>query len=298
MIRWKKMKGGLALTLAALMLCQPLGVYAEEFTAADNDATVVTDANGSKVKEESGDAENEIGIAEENDTLLSATANDALASGSCGENLTWILDHKGTLTISGSGKMEDDLYEAPWRSYASDIKKVILSEGVTSIGAGAFTDCSSLSSITLPKSLTSILSWAFDGCSSLSSVSLPNSVTELGTGVFNGCRSLSSVNIPKGVIIIRTSTFEGCSSLKNIDIPDGVVSIWEYAFKDCSSLTSMSIPSSVTGVGEGAFEGCSNLKNIYFSGSQAEWSVLQENVLYGFTTLPTVYIGGKKRIAV
>lgn len=59
-------------------------------------------------------------------------------SGICGENLTWTLDSEGILTISGTGSMYD---YAPWYSCTADIKKLVIEEGVTAIGAGVFDDC-------------------------------------------------------------------------------------------------------------------------------------------------------------
>ena len=88
------------------------------------------------------------------------------ASGTCGYNLTWTyVESTGTLTISGTGAMKNYSYnspKAPWSSYS--IKKVILENGITSIGNYAFRDCSSLASVTIPNSVTSIGNYAFEGC--------------------------------------------------------------------------------------------------------------------------------------
>lgn len=55
-------------------------------------------------------------------------------SGKCGENLTWTLDN-GTLTISGIGEMADYYgCETPWYSHSSAISRVVINDGVTSIG--------------------------------------------------------------------------------------------------------------------------------------------------------------------
>jgi hypothetical protein len=69
----------------------------------------------------------------------------------------------------------------------------IIPNSVTSIGAAAFTYCTSLTSITIPNSVTSIEDYAFRGCSSLTSVTIGNSVTSIGYSAFGGCSSLSSV---------------------------------------------------------------------------------------------------------
>ena len=87
-------------------------------------------------------------------------------SGECGTNVTWNLDTStGLLRISGNGEMcSYSSYDSyPWYSYISQIKKVVISEGVTSIGEWAFGYCSSLSSIEIPSSVTSIGSSRFSG---------------------------------------------------------------------------------------------------------------------------------------
>lgn len=83
-----------------------------------------------------------------------AFAADIVASGNCGaegdgSNLTWTLDDAGTLTISGTGKMEDygSFGLAPWHRYGSAIKSVNIDEGVTSIGKYAFYNCNSLTDV-------------------------------------------------------------------------------------------------------------------------------------------------------
>ena len=87
---------------------------------------------------------------------------------------------------------------------------------VTSIGDGAFRDCSGLTSITIPNSVTSIGSSAFHSCSGLTSVEIPNSVTSIGNYAFNSCSGLTSVEIPNSVTSIGNYAFYGCSNLKTV----------------------------------------------------------------------------------
>lgn len=217
-------------------------------------------------------------------TALPLTA--AAAEGTCGDNLTWILDDNGTLTISGTGEMTNWAWNknSPWYDN-KNIKAVVIQKGVTSIGEYAFYKCSNLSSINIPNSVTSIESdtfngcsnlvsinipnsvtsigrWAFEGCSSLSSINIPDSVVSIGNGAFAGCSSLVSINIPDKVTSIKFDTFSGCSSLSSINIPDSVTSIGYCAFYECSNLSSINIPDSVTSIEWGTFHGCSSLSNI------------------------------------
>ena len=184
------------------------------------------------------------------------------------DNLTWTLTANGTLTISGAGAMKDYDYDSnPSPVYHnSKVKKIVIENGVTSIGESAFYGCSSLTSITIPDSVISIGEWAFYDCSSLTSITIPKSVTSIGSGVFDGCSSLISITIPDSVISIGYSAFYNCSSLTSITIPDSVTSIGTAAFQNCSSLISITIPDSVTSIGVGAFYNCSSLTSITIPG--------------------------------
>ena len=180
------------------------------------------------------------------------------------DNLTWKLDADGTLTISGTGAMKNyDYYDNPSPVYNnSNVKKVVIEDGVTSIGNSAFDSCIRLTSITIPDSVTSIGNAAFYGCSSLTSITIPDGVTSIGNSAFFGCSSLTSVTIPGSVTSIGNSAFDSCSSLTSITIPDGVTSIGNSAFSNCSSLTSITIPGSVTSIGNSAFDSCIRLTSI------------------------------------
>ena len=190
-------------------------------------------------------------------------------SGTCGSNLTWMLDAEtGVLTISGTGAMDNYYYGrvgnkvSPWNDFTSVIKTVIINDGVTSIGEWAFYECSSLTSVTIPNSVTSIGEWAFFYCSSLTSVTIPESVTSIGNSAFEGCSSLTSITIPESVTSIGESAFGLCESLTSITIPNSVTSIEMWTFLACSSLTSVTIGNSVEDIGYQAFASCSSLTSI------------------------------------
>ena len=216
--------------------------------------------------------------------LIDGTDEDNKLSGTIGR-FTWQLDKiTGVLKISGTGALPyfGDV-GAPWKDYNdyittieytngmtalmlshdsySAMKTVIIPDGVTSIGGGAFENCKSLESVTIPESVTSIGSSAFRYCSSLKSITIPDSVTSIGYEAFRGCKSLENVTIPDGVTSIDESVFEDCSSLESITIPDSVISIGHKAFRYCS-LKNITIPNSVTSIGEYAFEYCSMLESI------------------------------------
>ena len=138
------------------------------------------------------------------------------AEGNNGDNLTWILDDEGVLTISGTGVMASWNWKgSPWYANKDKIESVVIEDGVTSIGANAFDGCSGLTSITIPSSVTSIGEHAFYGCSGLTSITIPSSVTSIGAYAFSGC-SVTSITIPSSVTSIGTSAFSGCSGLTRV----------------------------------------------------------------------------------
>ena len=139
---------------------------------------------------------------------------------------------------------------------------------VTSIGNGAFSICSGLTSVDIPDSVTSIGDAAFLECRSLTSVNIPDSVTSIGNYAFSFCSKLTSVDIPDGVTSIGNSAFSFCRGLTSVTIPGSVTSIGDYAFESCYSLTSITIPDGVTSIGNYAFWACTDLTSVAFEGTE------------------------------
>ena len=196
---------------------------------------------------------------------------ETVASGECGnngDNLTWVLDDEGILTISGTGDMKDYLYyyndhdTSPFLDYQTQITQVIITDGVTGIGNHTFYKCSNMTSISLPNSMTRIGKNAFWVCSSLSEMTIPDHVSAIGEYAFSGCSSLTEVAIPEGVTVLDRSAFAGCSSLTEISIPESVTSIGYEAFNNCISLTKVSLPDNLTEIWGSAFSNCKNLTEI------------------------------------
>ena len=174
--------------------------------------------------------------------LLMGLSAKAESSGTCGPNLKWHLTDDGVLTITGKGEMYDYSYpkRAPWEDSREKVKRIIIDDGVTTIGEFAFYNCSALTSVTISNSVTTIEWEAFWDCSSLTSVTIPNSVTKISVGAFYNCSSLTSVTIPNSVTTIGSEAFSGCTNLQKVYIGNSVKTIGEDAFNNCTSVTQIS----------------------------------------------------------
>lgn len=84
----------------------------------------------------------------------------------------------GTLVITAQGAMQD--YDAaaqtPWFKDRAEIRKIVVQQGVTTIGDYAFYGCENVTSVTLPDTVTQIGKLAFYGCKNLRTLTIPDSV--------------------------------------------------------------------------------------------------------------------------
>ena len=286
-------KIGLLFLCIAMVFTIVVPAFAEEFVEIGD---VIEEVSEAELTKESPEIEDEVELM------------DVIDTGICGNDLTWTLDDEGTLTISGYGDMYD--WEEPWYSKKESIKKVIIEEGVASIGERAFYQYSSLTEIDIPDGVRYIGEKAFYGTGyyentenwedgvlyigeylieaekTLSgSYAIKEGTKVIADYAFRDCSNLIEIAIPDGVTRIGILAFCRCSSLTEIDIPDGVTSIGGYAFEDCSSLTEIEIPDSVTSIEQGFFFGCSSLTEIIIPEgiTSIRWSAFHETGYYNNT---------------
>ena len=202
-------------------------------------------------------------------------------SGNCGangNNLTWILDDTGLLTISGTGEMADWTYNSislPWYDYKSNIKTVIIEDGVTRVGDYAF-DRSGLTSVTIPDSVISIGESAFSGCLNLTSVTIPNNVTTIEEYAFDSS-GLTSVIIGNSVTTIGSYAFYNCL-FTELNIPDSVENLGGFVFSWCPNLKNATIGKNHA-FDTSLFDGCQNLINIKANENNENYSSI-DGVLF------------------
>ena len=188
---------------------------------------------------------------------------EELASGDCGNTVSWRLNVNGCMTIYGEGTMDSysSAEQQPWYDNVENIKEVVIKDGVENIGDQAFRSFTGLTSIVIPNSVTSIGSNAFFSCTNLTSINIPNSVTSIGAYAFSRCTNLTSINIPNIVTSICAGAFQMCTNITSIYIPDSITRLDSMLFY-YAGLTSINIPNSVTSIGMQTFSYCTNLTSI------------------------------------
>lgn len=225
----------ISLLMALLMLTSllPTAVWAEG-EAPEQAAAAVTD---------DGAAEQEPAAPETPETPADETQGEdegirvEASSGQCGADVYWSLDDNGTLTIWGTGPMtnftytDNDESNRPWHSERESIRKVVIEEGVTSIGNFAFSFCN------------------------VGEVTIPSTVTSIGRRAFMGT-PLSSVVIPEGVKTIGENAFWRCTSLQTITVPASTTELGNHAFDTGEYY-------------DGSYH--TQLTDIYYGGSMGQW---------------------------
>ena len=181
-----------------------------------------------------------------------------------------------TVTGIGAGAFKD----------CSSLTSITVPDGFT-IGKAAFADCTNLKSVTLPSDLTAIPSSLFDGCTSLTDIEWPENITSIGNYAFRNCSSLTSITVPSGVTGIGNDAFYGCSKLKRIELPESITSIGAYAFQNCTSLTDITLPEKISEIDSATFRDCTSLTSITVPGAVTE---IGYYAFYGCTNLKEVTV--------
>ena len=129
-------------------------------------------------------------------------------------------------------------------------------------------------SFEIPNSVTTIGDYAFYHCFDLTSIIIPDGVEIIGMEAFSDCDDLANLIIPDSVKSIGMSAFSSCEILTSIVIPDSVTSIGDGAFYHCANLEYVVIGDRVASIGDGAFAHCYSLADVYYTGSEDEWNII------------------------
>jgi len=195
-----------------------------------------------------------------------------------------------------TGVINDLDHDSSASSLSPDRNKlvsVILPEGLTHLGHGAFAFCTSLKSVVLPSSLKSIGgntsgSGTFRECSSLKDINLPPSLLSIGNNTFRDCTSLEQVILPFSLQNIGSVAFYNCSSLENVNFPSSLRNIGNQAFSFSAIKTAdFSACNSIENFGGSVFSYCENLETVILP---ANLDVIPVQIFSNCTSLKTVNI--------
>lgn len=213
--------------------------------------------------------------------LVKGTASSAatqVATGSCGENATWILDDENVLTVCGTGRISDRSWEQSqqWKQieeypspydYNYDIEEddphfvtVVIEKGITEIGVQGFSS-PYIKKVTIPDGVIEIDMSAFE-YSSIKKLDIPDSVAKIGGSAFAHCRQLTEVHLPENLTMINYHMFYGCIALKSVTIPDSVTEIERTAFDWTGNLEEITFGRSLTIIPDQLFAGSLRLRKI------------------------------------
>ena len=160
------------------------------------------------------------------------TEPEDFGSGTCGKFLTWNLNSFGTLTIEGSGDMEDyaNPQDVPWYPYREEIKIVEFPTMLTSIGDNAFAGCTNLNSV--------YAAWSAD---KIPGRCFPEELSRIGDNAFANCAGLYRLNFPQGVREISKTAFQGCDGVRYIIWPEDCATLDADVFSTCTGLQELLI---------------------------------------------------------
>ena len=214
---------------------------------------------------------------------------DNLTSAVIGNGVTTIgqsaFAHSGLASVvigNSVTRIELDAFEY------SHLKSVVIPDSVTYIGSYTFYQCTELTTVVMGSGLTYLANGVFYLCDNLESVYI-NDLSKWCEITFNGVASnpiyyaenvyvnnklVTDLVIPEGVTSISDWAFSKFSNLTSVVIPDSVTTIGSSAFYECDGLTSVVIGNSVTTIGNWAFDYCDSLKDVYYTGSGAEWNAI------------------------
>ena len=140
-----------------------------------------------------------------------------------------------TLVIHSVIEYNQEIYNVKITEFAfqnwNNLKSIILQDGFSSIGYGAFSRCTSLTDVYLPNSIHSIDTYAFAGCSNLLKIHLPEGLTSIPTQCFTSCYKLEEVNILPKLEEICMRGFAGTHKLTTLWLPESLNRIENMVFE-------------------------------------------------------------------
>lgn len=177
------------------------------------------------------------------------------------QNITRLIVEDGVTTLGDNILYYSYSDNSGYHSFHPNLREVELPEGLSCIGASAFCDSPELTEVKIPSTVTKIEQSAFSGCTGLKEIELPPQLEEVGYSSFYGCSGLTEITIPSSVKTIRSGAFEECYNLESVTLSEGIREIGTEAFKR-TNLKSLNIPKSVKKLGHDIVYNCEHLPYI------------------------------------
>ena len=254
-----------------------------------------------------------IDIEPSNESIINSVAlkcKDSL-SGTCGKDVKWVLN-SNTLTISGTGKMNNygQNGKQPWFAEMGDIQKVVIEEGITSVGARAFYGANALTNVEFPATLNEIGLGAFFRCYHLENIIYPENyemwisisidssndayigkaIITTADMIAGGCGTTAKWNYANGVLKVfgtgamdnynqngKQPWYDVIPNITKFVIEDGITTVGRRVLYGARNLAEIEIPDSVESIELAAFYRCYGIKNIKFSGTGDSWINIQKD---------------------
>ena len=159
--------------------------------------------------------------------------------------VTWRLAPDGTLTVSGHGSITARYsWWFPWDSFKEEILKIVIEDGITSVGTNAFPDCPNLKTVEIAGSVTSLEERAFANCHKLEEVHLSEGLKNIGSSALGGT-AIRTIELPESLETLGCGAFGWCPNLESIRIPSNVWGLDRAVFTSCDNLTEVWLPRSL-----------------------------------------------------
>ena len=212
--------------------------------------------------------------------LEQASGRTILQYGKCGNDVYYAICDDGEAALYGTGATYDYTFHDSVFYQNGQIKKIVLSNGITGLGDRLFYHCANAETVSLPATLTSIGDSAFaqeDAAigytAGLTSVTIPQAVTAIQSYAFYHT-AIAEVTVPASVKTWGKYVFSGCAKLKTARV--ACDSIGAFAFTRCTALSSLTISANCTKIGTCMLTYCSSLTEITYEGTKAQWDAIEK----------------------
>ena len=212
--------------------------------------------------------------------LEQVSGRTILQYGQCGDDVYYAICDDGEAALYGTGATYDYTFHDSVFYQNGQIKKIVLSNGITGLGDRLFYHCANAETVSLPATLTSIGDSAFaqeDAAigytAGLTSVTIPQAVTAIQSFAFQHT-AIAEVTVPASVKTWGKYAFSGCAKLKTARV--ACDSIGAFAFTRCTALSSLTISANCTKIGTCMLTYCSSLTEITYEGTKAQWDAIEK----------------------